>query len=187
MIAALGAIVLHRQIKLMTLKKQDMKKINLLLALLLIMNTSKLFAQSFNYPLTFAMSADATVFGPQGRIACDIKMPEKYEIGLSFAYAGLVASGDRNTLVFSQNDYRINASIRALQHFDLSRWAKPFVTAQVGISYNKVENFILQGGYLPSFRFGAGMDFHIIKSAGLRVEAGFGSPYFGSAGLFFKL
>ena len=131
-------------------------------------------------------SIDLTVFGPQGSLAYDFYTNKGRCFGFSISQlGGWYKINQDPTIFFGTQDFRLNMSFRHTNTIFESKIVDAFFILKAGISYNSAFN---NNSYyiLPSFNVGSGLDIKLIKSSGIRLEAGIGSPYCASLGYFFK-
>jgi hypothetical protein len=131
-------------------------------------------------------SIDYTIFGPQGSLAYDFYTLKGRCFGFSVSQAmGLYQINKDPTIYYNMNEIRLNLSFRHTNTIFESKVVDAFFIIKAGISYNSLydKNTVL---ILPSFNVGSGLDIKLIKSSGIRLEAGIGSPYCSSIGYFFK-
>jgi hypothetical protein len=168
-----------------------MKKLNITLLKLSILLS--LFLLCFNYCRAqdvidtkedkLITSVDLTQYGSQIRIAYDFYTKHNKCIGFSISQAGGIYK-EADAYFYDIQDCRINLSFRFTNYLYQSKRANIFGLFSAGVSYN---TFITgEHMVLPSLHLGMGVDLPIIKSSGVRLEAGYGSPYLASAGYFFK-
>jgi hypothetical protein len=89
------------------------------------------------------------------------------------------------TIYYDLDEVRLNISFRHSNTIFESKIVDAFFILKAGISYNSAYNNKTTL-ILPSFNVGGGLDIKLIKSSGIRLEAGIGSPYCASLGYFFK-
>lgn len=131
-------------------------------------------------------SIDYTIFGPQGSLAYDFYTLKGRCFGFSVSQAmGFYQINQDPTIYYDMNEIRLNLSFRHTNTIFESKVVDAFFILKAGISYNSLlnNNTTL---ILPSFNVGSGLDIKLIKSSGIRLEAGIGSPYCASIGYFFK-
>jgi hypothetical protein len=130
-------------------------------------------------------SIDLTQYGRQYRIAYDFYTKKNKCIGFSIAQVGGISKdAETKTYYFDQEACRINLGFRFTNYLYTSKRVGLFGLLSAGVSYNT----FITGEHLvlPSLHLGMGVDFILIKSSGVRLEAGYGAPYMASAGYFFK-
>lgn len=131
-------------------------------------------------------SIDLTVFGPQGSLAYDFYTKKGRCFGFSVSQAkGLYQNNQDPTIYYDLDEVRLNISFRHSNTIFESKIIDGFFILKAGISYNSAYNNKTTL-ILPSFNVGGGLDIKLIKSSGIRLEAGLGSPYCASLGYFFK-
>jgi hypothetical protein len=131
-------------------------------------------------------SIDLTIFGPQVSLAYDFYTDKGRCFGFSVSQAkGLYQNNQDPTIYYDLDEVRLNISFRHSNTIFESKIVDAFFILKAGISYNSAYNDKTTL-ILPSFNVGGGLDIKLIKSSGIRLEAGIGSPYCASLGYFFK-
>jgi len=162
-------------------------KLSILSAFFLLFNHSSAQETNFIKGSKIYTSADITIRGPQVSIAYDFCNSEGSCFGLSVSQLdGIQRYANDNTLYYNSSQVRLNVSVRYSKVFFNSHTINTFYILKSGLSYNTK---LIEGStlILPSFNVGGGIDIKLIKSSGIRIEAGIGAPYLGSIGYFFTM
>lgn len=131
-------------------------------------------------------SVDFTSIGPQGSIAYDFYCKNGTFVGFSFSQQGGFSQLNDDSWYYNSNDVLANFNCRITYTYLDTKVFRTFIIGKAGLAYNTKNGKGLPK-FFPTLNLGAGADIYIVKSSGLRLEAGLGMPHFISIGYFINL